>query len=325
LKSLHKIPVLIVTGFLGAGKTTFINHLVSRHRHLKLALIENEFGEVSVDSQLVTGINGNQIFELSNGCICCTITNEFSLALTNLAEQLPNIGFLLIETTGVADLSQVIRPFYADASLKKQFLLTGTVCMVDAINFEQMVNYPVQQMQLIHSDYILINKAENVSPGKITEITKIIGAYNSSAKIEITSFARTEDFSLETLASDIQEKTEKKLSAPVLFRVIESPRFTTFTHRFSGYVNLHRFRYWFDYFAAINQTDIFRVKGILYPKGEAVKTIVQSVGGATSYTEGSFILPSDEIINTLIFIGKSVDFERIVHELERYLSEDENP
>lgn len=314
-----------MTGFLGAGKTTFINHIIKLHHHLKLALIENEFGEVSVDSQLVTGINGNQIFELSNGCICCTITNEFSLALTGLSEQLPDIDFLLIETTGVADLSQVIRPFYADNELTKRFLLTGAVCIVDAVNFGQMINLPPQQMQLIHSDYILINKAEDVSSETIAEISKSISAYNSSAKTEITNFAHTENFRLETAGSDIQEKMEKKLAAPVLFRIVESPRFTTFTHRFPGFIDLQKFQYWFDYFAAINQTDIFRIKGVLFPKGETTKTIVQSVGGATSYIEGSFIFPSEEIMNTLVFIGRSVDFERIVYELEDYLSEDENP
>ncbi len=314
-----------MTGFLGAGKTTFINHIIHLHPHLKLALIENEFGEVSVDSQLVTGIDGNQIFELSNGCICCTITNEFSLALTALSEQLPDIGFLLIETTGVADLSKVISPFFADDELKKRFLLTGAVCIVDAVNFDQMIKLPPQQMQLIHSDYILINKAEDVSPDVVAGILRSINAYNSSAKTEITNFARTENFGLETLDSDIQEKMEKKLAAPILFRVVESPRFTTFTHRFPGFVDLRRFQYWFDYFAAINQIDIFRVKGVLFPKGGATKTIVQSVGGATSYSDGSFIFPSEEIINTIVFIGRAIDFERIGYELESYLSEDGNP
>lgn len=325
LNSKKKIPVLIVTGFLGAGKTTFINHIIQSHRNIKLALIENEFGEVSVDSQLVTGIDGNQIFELSNGCICCTINNEFSLALTDLANKLPDIDFMLIETTGVADLSKVISPFYSDSNLNENYILTGSVCIVDAVNFDNLINLPTQQMQLVHSDYVVINKAEELPKKTIDGITRSIQAYNSTAKTEITNFAKTTNFRLETFDTDIQDKIEKMLAAPVLFRVVESPRFITFTHRFGGEINMDRFKYWFNYFASINQLDIYRIKGILFPKGEATKIIVQSVGGATSYTEGSFIFPSEEKINTLVFIGKTIDFERIVHELENYLSDDINP
>lgn len=314
-----------MTGFLGAGKTTFINHIIHSHRQLRLALIENEFGEVSVDSQLVAGIDGNQIFELSNGCICCTITNEFSLALTSLAEKLHDIDFMLIETTGVADLSKVISPFYSDKNLNERFTLTGSVCIVDAFNFDKLISLPAQQMQIVYSDYIVINKLEGLSSETIDGISRSIQAYNSTAKTENTNFAKTNDFRLETFDTDIQEKIEKKLAAPVMFRIVESTRFTTFTHRFNGEINLERFKYWFNYFASINQLDIYRIKGILFAKGEATKIIVQSVGGATSYTEGSFVSPSEEKNNTLVFIGKSIDFDRIVYELESYLSEDINP
>ena len=325
LVSKRKIPVLIVTGFLGAGKTTFINHIIQSHRHLKLALIENEFGEVSVDSELIADLDGSRIFELSNGCICCTITNEFSLALNELADQLFDIDYLLIETTGVADLSKVISPFYADRDLKERFILNGAVCVVDAVNFNQSVMLSVQQMQLVYSDFILINKTEGLSFEVLDGIAKSISAYNSTAKTEMTNYARTDHLQLETFDEEILEKMEKKLAVPVMFRLVESPRFVTFTHRFPGYINLDRFKYWFDYFASINQLDVWRIKGVLYPQGEAMKTIVQSVGGAVKYTGGSVITPSEEINNTLVFIGKVIDRERIVYELESYLSEDINP
>lgn len=321
----RKIPVLIITGFLGAGKTTFINHLIQTNGNKKLALLENEFGEVSVDSSLVTGIDGNRIFELSNGCICCSITNEFSLALTELSGQLADVDYLLIETSGVADLSQVIRPFLSDRMLNDRYQLVGSVCVVDAVNYSRMIELPPQQMQLIHSDYVLINKSEDATSEQIESVKRSISAFNSSAQTEITAFAQTREFSLDTLDVDIQEKLEKKLGAPVMFRLVEMTRFTTYTHRFSGRVNLNKFKYWFDYFAAINQTDIYRIKGILFPENDATKTIVQSVGGATRYSEGSIIRPGEEVQNTLVFIGKNIDFDRIAYELEDYLTEEEDP
>ena len=113
---------------------------------------------------------------------------------------------------------------------------------------------------------------------------------------------------------------EKKLLQPVMFRVVETKKYTTFTHQFRGDVDLARFQYWFNYFTAINQLQIYRVKGILYPKNSLERVIVQSVGGAVSYEGGSFISPLDEKVNTLVFIGNGIDNERIVSELDRYLN-----
>lgn len=319
----RKIPVLIVTGFLGAGKTTFINHLVRANRHLKLALIENEFGETSIDQDLIVGIKGENIFDLSSGCICCTISNEFSLTLLDLSEKLGHLDYLLIETTGIANLSNVIRPFYSDENLKKKYQLSGNVCIVDAMHFDEQLAGPDQQMQVILSDYLVVNKAENSDASVSENIIRRLHAYNNSSKIEFCQYSQTKEFDLGTFEENVHTKLEKKLAEPVIFRLIESPRYTTFTHKFEGRVNLARFQYWFNYFAAINQSDIYRIKGVLFQEGSTRKTIVQSVGGAVSYSEGSFISPGEKEKNTLVFIGRDIDFERISFELNDYLSEDE--
>ena len=112
-----KIPVTIITGFLGAGKTTFINKLLKKESATQFALVENEFGEVAIDSKLIKGIDTSQLFELKQGCICCTITDEYELVLLELAERFPEVVHLLIETTGVAEPAPVIRPFFVDEDL----------------------------------------------------------------------------------------------------------------------------------------------------------------------------------------------------------------
>ncbi len=319
----NKIPVLIITGFLGAGKTTFINRLIHMHKHLKLALVENEFGEVSIDHDLIVGMRTEKVYDLSNGCICCSIFDEFSLTLIELANSSDNIDFLLIETTGVADLSRVIRPFYAEGQLKEHFSLQGSICLIDALNFDEQLKGTEQQMQVILSDLLLVNKTEGVDPKVLPGIDRRLTVYNSSAKIIHTSFSELADFSLETFEEKVHGQLEQKLSGNFMFRVTESKRYTTFTHRFYGPVNLDRFQYWFNYFVAINQLDVYRVKGILFPEGQPDKVIVQAVGGAVSYTEGSIITPGEEPINTIVFIGKSIDADRIADELERYLHEQE--
>lgn len=321
----NKIPVVLVTGFLGAGKTTFINEIIRKHQHLKLALVENEFGQQSIDKDLIVGMRSENIFDLSNGCICCSISNEFSLTLLDLAEKAGEIDYLLIETTGIADLSNVIKPFLNDRELKEKYQLEGSICLIDAQNFDRQMSEREQQMQVILSDYLIINKTDTVSDETATVINKKLEAWNSTAKQEQTCFGKSIIFDLENVASDVQQKLEQKLAEPIIFRLVESKKYTTFTHEFSGNINLDKFKYWFDYFAAINQQEIYRIKGIIFTKNNPNKVIIQSVGGATNYTEGSMIMHGEPTSNRLVFIGKEIDFERIAYELDQYLSENLNP
>ncbi len=318
----RKIPAVLVTGFLGAGKTTFLNEVIREHQHLKMALVENEFGQQSIDQDLIVGMQSENVFDLSNGCICCSISNEFSLTLLELASKAGDIDFLLVETTGIADLSNVIKPFYEDRELKEQYTLAGSVCLVDAANFDQQMSEREQQMQVILSDLLIINKTELVSDEELKAIEKKLTAWNGTAKIIHSSYGKIDNFRLEAFSESVQGKLEKKMAEPVMFRLIKSKKYTTFTHEFPGTISISRFKYWFDYFAAINQREIYRIKGILFSEDSPNKVVVQSVGGATSYSEGSLIVPGETPNNRLVFIGKEIDFERIGYELDRYLTKD---
>ena len=318
----RKIPAVLVTGFLGAGKTTFLNEVIREHQHLKMALVENEFGQQSIDQDLIVGMQSENVFDLSNGCICCSISNEFSLTLLELTSKAGEIDSILVETTGIADLSNVIKPFYEDRELKEQYTLAGSVCLVDAANFDQQMSEREQQMQVILSDLLIINKAELVSEEELKAIEKKLTAWNGTAKIIHSSFGKVANFRLEAFSESVQGKLEKKMAEPVMFRLIKSKKYTTFTHEFPGTISISRFKYWFDYFAAINQREIYRIKGILFSEDSPNKVVVQSVGGATSYSEGSLIVPGETPNNRLVFIGKEIDFERIGYELDRYLTKD---
>ncbi len=318
----RKIPAVLVTGFLGAGKTTFLNEVIREHQHLKMALVENEFGQQSIDQDLIVGMQSENVFDLSNGCICCSISNEFSLTLLELASKAGDIDFLLVETTGIADLSNVIKPFYEDRELKEQYTLAGSVCLVDAANFDQQMSEREQQMQVILSDLLIINKTELVSDEELKAIEKKLTAWNGTAKIIHSSYGKIDNFRLEAFSESVQGKLEKKMAEPVMFRLIKSKKYTTFTHEFPGTISISRFKYWFDYFAAINQREIYRIKGILFSEDSPNKVVVQSVGGATSHSEGSLIVPGETPNNRLVFIGKEIDFERIGYELDRYLTKD---
>ena len=136
---MNPIAVTLLTGFLGAGKTTLLRHILNEQHGYKIAVIENEFGEVSVDDQLI-GDRATQIKTLTNGCICCSRSNELEDALLDLLDNLDkgNIQFdrLVIECTGMADPGPIIQTFFSHEILCQRYLLDGVIALVDAVHFD---------------------------------------------------------------------------------------------------------------------------------------------------------------------------------------------
>lgn len=316
-----KIPVMIVTGFLGAGKTTFINRLLMQNQGVKIGLIENEFGEVSIDSRLITNYKPERIVELSNGCICCTIHNEFSLTLQELVKQHQHLEHLIIETTGVADPGPVIKPFYQDEELKRIFELNGTVCLVDAVNFMNQTIGAEQQKQIILSDMIILNKKSNADASTLRTIHKKLTALNNTAMVEETDFADLDSLHLYMLQPQLQDEFAKKLRRP-FYSESNGNDYHSFTIRFGSLLNETRFEEWFTYFASIHSSNIFRIKGLVNFENNPMIGIVQSVGGTTSITEGSVINPHDPLENVLVFIGKEISKYEIEKEVKQFLMQE---
>src|SRR3954470_4837474 len=126
-----RTPVTVLTGFLGAGKTTLLNHILTARHGKRIAVIENEFGEVGVDQELVIGAE-EEIFEMNNGCICCTVRGDLIRILGNLMRRKDRFDYILVETTGLADPAPVIQTFFVDDDVKSQTALYGLVTVVDA-------------------------------------------------------------------------------------------------------------------------------------------------------------------------------------------------
>lgn len=317
--SRKKIPVTVVTGFLGAGKTTFINNLLKQNQKVKIAIVENEFGDVSIDSALIANYNPGSVLELNNGCICCSLFNEFSLALQELVKQNDEFDQLIIETTGVADPEPILEPFLQDADLKRLFDFKGTVCLVDAMTFQEKIGRFEQMKQIVLADLILVNKASNANPEKLEYVRKKVLALNNTAPVVETDFAVVEEMHLDGLHAQLSDDFVKKLRRPVFYEPEVTP-FYSFSVRFGGSVDENRFREWFTYFVSFYRKKIFRIKGLMLFESSASYSVIQAVGGKYSVTDGPMTNPFETPQNVLVFIGQDISKLEVEKEINAFLA-----
>jgi G3E family GTPase len=178
-----RVPVTVLTGFLGAGKTTLVNRILSEQHGKRIAVIENEFGEVGVDHELVIGAD-EEIFETSNGCICCTVRGDLIRILTQLRKRRERFDAILIETTGLADPGPVAQTFFIEEDLKEYFALDAIVTLVDARHLEQELEQtPVAREQIAFADIILVNKIDLVDAAALARIEQRVHGINGTATV----------------------------------------------------------------------------------------------------------------------------------------------
>lgn len=301
LKRTSKIAVTVITGFLGAGKTTFINSLLKKYFETQFALVENEFGDVAIDTKLIKGVDASQMFELKDGCICCSISDEFELVLAELAERFTNVEHLLIETTGIADPASVIRPFFGDEKLRELYKFNGTVCLVDALNFKIQPEKETSVKQIAVADFVCISKSEKLTDSQKHQFLHEIKSFNPLCEIQFSSFGIMPDFQLNSdfylpkFIPDFSTKTKFHTSLNTKSLVFERP------------LKKEEFTDWLSYSLQIYKNQIYRVKGILCFENEAYETILQGVGGSFEMVEGENLV--SDYKSEIVFIGdlKEID------------------
>jgi len=298
----NKISVTVITGFLGAGKTTFINHLLKTYPETQFALVENEFGDVSIDTQLIKGVEASQLFELRNGCICCTITNEYEGILAELAQRFPNVEHLLIETTGIADPASVIRPFFRDENLKELYQFERCICIEDALNFEKQPDKEIALKQLAISNEVIITKAEQFSEKNRKIFRAKIHEINPLSRIHFAELGSVPDF-------DLFSQTSKMKIPDLPGSSHHHSEIKTKTLRFQQPLQKEDFLRKLEYNLDVYKNEIYRAKGILNFEDELYETVFQGVGGSFELTEGETLNSGQESVLVLIGRLQNVQYE----------------
>jgi G3E family GTPase len=193
--SLAPVPTTILTGFLGAGKTTLLNRILREEHGLRIAVIENEFGQENIDNEILVQDSGEQIVEMNNGCICCTVRGDLIVALTNLAQKRAagEISFdrVVIETTGLANPGPVAQTFFVDEEVGAHYMLDAVVTVVDARHaMDQLDRHEEAQRQVGFADKILLSKLDLADAAEVEELKMRLKRINPRAPISTSDFGR---------------------------------------------------------------------------------------------------------------------------------------
>src|SRR5690242_14126183 len=181
-----KIPVTVLTGYLGAGKTTLLNRILSEEHGRKYAVIVNEFGEIGIDNDLVVGAD-EEVFEMNNGCICCTVRGDLMRILADLMKKNGKFDAIIVETTGLADPAPVAQTFFVDEDVQKNARLDAVVTVADAKWLsDRLKDAPEAKNQIAFADVIVLNKTDLVSKPELAEVEARIRGINPYAKLHRT-------------------------------------------------------------------------------------------------------------------------------------------
>ena len=207
----RKVPVTILTGFLGSGKTTLLNRILSEEHGKRIAVIENEYGEVGIDHALVIEAD-EEIFEMSNGCICCTVRGDLIRVLGNLMKRRDKFDYVLVETTGLADPGPVAQTFFMDDELHAEFALDGIVTLVDAAHIEQQLGRSDESTeQIAFADVLVLNKTDLVNDEALDRLESRLRGMNRMAQVVRSERANvTIDAVLNLGAFDLDQALERR-------------------------------------------------------------------------------------------------------------------
>jgi G3E family GTPase len=326
--AISKIPVTVLTGYLGAGKTTLLNNILSDPKGRRYAVIVNEFGEIGIDNDLIIDVD-EEIFELNNGCVCCSVRGDLIRILTTLFKRRTSFDGIIIETTGLADPAPVAQTFFADDDVRYRASLDAIVTVVDAANIMSRLSDSKEAVeQIAFADTIILNKIDSITPGQLVVVEAALRSINKLAPITKTN------------RCDVPMEAILGLQAFSLERALElDPHFLPNPHKHDhrGHSHDHaphyagieaialqseaaldeaKFDAWLSDLVAFRGPDILRLKGVLDIAGDNRRYVIQ---GVHMMLEGDY--QGDWPLNQarqsrFVLIGRNLDGKAVRADIE---------
>ncbi len=319
------IPVTVLTGFLGAGKTTVLNRLLAARTGERIAIVENEFGAVSIDSDLIAP-QAATVVELANGCICCSVRGELSVALIELLarRERGELAFdrLLIETTGLADPGPIVQTFFWEEVLRERFCLDGVVTLIDVCHAaRQLDDEAVAAAQVAYADWLILTKTDLASPDALPERLRRI---NARAEIlDVRELDRHWAQLLDTGAFSLNERgvvpslwAQKTLRAQPVFAPDAGRRswddaIRSLVLSCQSSLDLGAISAFVDQLVEAHANDLLRYKGILAIAGEDRRLVFQGVHRIAGFDYGRQWIAGEQRESRIVLIGRNLPEEAL--------------
>jgi G3E family GTPase len=312
------VPVTNLTGFLGAGKTTLLNYILKQDHGYKFALIINEVGKIGIDGALVE-TQKDEILEMSNGCMCCTIRSDLIKGFQNLLKK-GGFDYLLIETTGIAEPSPIAQTFLNIPQLQQYVRLDAIITVVDSEQIEkQLKETQTAKEQIAMADYLLINKTDLVAPEHVERIEKLCLELNPHAQQFRTNHSQVNlKALLDVHAFDLDRKLE---ADPEFLNELETRHhhdIVSFSLEIHRPVLIDKFE---KFIAELSEQEkVYRSKGFLWLQGNPRRAVFHGVNNRFTLMWDRLWNKEEKRSSQLVFIGKNLDEAKIRQEVETCLA-----